>query len=206
MWPKINVTYLLLIIFFLTGCKGQAPESVAKILWPDLNDPYIQTTKNWTRKAALYSGIDTEIQVFATLKSLQWRKAYVHKYAQVYSLNQDEEKKLLIDELKAFQNETEFFLALYSTDPDRAKLEFNSPLWSVFLEIENTVPAASTAVRKVYPLEIRSLEWPYAKLKTFFPYVHKWQKTYLLRFNRIPEASGARLTLSGPVGKVSLEW
>jgi len=199
MWPKVKPAYLLALVWviLLTGCKSQTTGSVARVLWPDLNDPYVQLTKTWTRKGVIYSGIDTEIETYATLKSLDWRKAYVQKWAKVYSLSPGEEKKLLADELKAAQKETEIFLTLYSNKPEQAALKFNSPLWSVFLELGG---------KKIYPLEIRPLDWPYAKLKTFFPYVHKWQKTYILRFNQAPEASGARLTLSGPVGKVSLEW
>jgi len=202
MLPKIKPIYLLALawMLFLAGCKL---EPASKLLWPDLSDPYFQLTKKWTKRGVIYSGIDTEIEVYATLKSLEWRKAYVHKWAKVYSLSQNEERKLLADELKAAQKETEIFLAMYSNKPEQAELKFNSPLWSVFLEIES---------KKIYPLEIRPLDWPYAKLKTFFPFVHKWQKSYMLRFKKIelpqtgPSGSPIRLTLSGPVGKVSLEW
>ncbi|WP_457570536.1 hypothetical protein [Desulfovulcanus sp.] len=225
MWPKVKPAYLIALawMFLLAGCKPDTPSAITKLLWPDLNDPYIQLTKNWTRKGVIYSGIDTEIEIYATLKSLDWRKAYVHKWAQVYSLSPSEEKKLLADELRAAQNETEIFLALYSNKPEQAELKFNSPLWSVFLE------TAQAKGEKFYPLEIRPLDWPYAKLKTFFPFVHKWQKSYILRFkkldllpNRAPKPKmdrknegkstrlesvlGARLTLSGPVGEISLEW
>ena len=140
MLPKIKPIYLLALawMLFLAGCKL---EPASKLLWPDLSDSYIQLTKKWTRRDVIYSGIDTEIEIYATLKSLDWRKAYVHKWAEVYSLSQSEEKKLLADELEAAQKETEIFLALYSNKPDQAELRLNSPLWSVFLELGIFVPS-----------------------------------------------------------------
>ncbi len=190
-WGKITI--LLVLALLLAGCRGH---KAVEFFWPDLGDPYVQTTRDWTRKDALHSGLDTEIIARATYKSPEWMQAYIKKRAEVYGLTSDETEELRQNLEDSLKQETGFFLALAKGEKARGRLKFDDPLWSIFLMHED---------KKIYPLEIRESREPLAKLESFYPYVNRWQDHYVLRF---PPVNGDSfdLVMSGPLGRVELSW
>lgn len=196
MLQKINlliIVFFLSFLFMLAGCREHR---AVQFLWPELDDPYIAVTREWTRTGSVYSGIETELLVNATLKSSQWQEAYIQKKADLYSLTRKEQDDLLSNMARSSQRETEIFLSLFSPKPEQARIRFNDPLWSIFIQDQDN---------KIYPLEIRPVRKPLATLSTFYPYVRPWRQNYVLRF---PVASGDSLVMimTGPLGRVELAW
>ena len=192
-FSSISFAFLALF-FFLAGCQEQR---VAGYLWPDLDDPYMQLTEDWTRKGALHTGLETDLIAYATLKSPQWMEAYARKRAEDFALTDNEKNKLIHDLREALQKETEIFLALFRGERVRTmRLRFDDPLWSVFLVQEEN---------KIYPLEIRQSRQPLARLEAYYPYANRWQDHYELRFPQVREGP-LTLVITGPLGRIELNW
>ncbi len=189
----LSIFLLLSILVIMGGCRENR---TAQFLWPDLDDPYSEAVRKWTRKGAVYSGIETEIIVHATLKSRAWQKAYIEKKAQAYSLSIDEQAELHERLEEASQRETEVFLSVFSPKPEQAGIRLNDPLWSIFIHHED---------KKIYPLEIRPVRQPLARLQAFYPYVRQWRQNYILRFPGAVRDSLV-IIMTGPLGRVELDW
>jgi hypothetical protein len=189
----LNILLVLSFLFLLGGCLDN---KAAQFLWPDLDDPYVSVTREWTRSDSVYSGVETEIIVQATIKSRHWQKAYIQKKSEVYSLTVREQEELSTKMAVSSQRETEIFLSLFSPKSDQAGIRFNDPLWSIFIKDQD---------KKIYPLEIRPLRQPLAKTRTFYPYVQQWRQNYILRFP-IPIQDSLTLIMAGPLGRIELNW
>ena len=189
----------LLAILALSACSQDYRIKPVDLLWPDLNDPYQQTTRAWTRSQAIYSGIDAEFLATATLLSEPWRKAFAQRYAEVYSLPPAEAQAFRMDQLAAMAKHTEVILALSGPKRELTELDFRDSRWRVFILANGDQHA---------PLEIAPLDedvWPPAKLEVFFPYWKRWQHFYSLRFDILPPGP-ATLVMSGPAGRVEFQW
>ncbi len=188
-----------LALLAVSACSQVQRIKPVDLLWPDLNDPYQQTTRAWTRSQAIYSGIDTEFLATATLLAEPWRKAYVQRYAEVYSLPGDKAQAFRMDQLAAMQKHTEIILALSGPKRELTRLGYRDSKWRVFMAKDGEQHA---------PLEIAPLDgevWPPAKLKAFFPYWRRWQRFYRLRFDLLPPGPST-LVMSGPAGRVEFQW
>ncbi|NJB68043.1 hypothetical protein GGQ74_001716 [Desulfobaculum xiamenense] len=168
-------------------------------LWPDIDDPYVAACRQWSRSAALYDGINTELTATATIKARAWREAFATRYANVYGLDEAEEAKILHDQLRAHEAGTDVIVAVASRKRDITRLEPNTKNWRI-QAVQGDIAHE--------PIEIRPLKrdnWPPEKLAAFFPHHTRWQKYYIIRFE--PLASGpVRLMISGPAGKVEFDW
>lgn len=189
----LKIISLLCILLLMAGCRENR---TVQILWPDLDDSYIEITRDWTRSGAVYSGIETEIIVHATLKSREWQDAYILKRAEVYSMSLEEKEEFAMALARLYNSETEIFLSVFSPVPEHARIRFNDPLWSIFILKQD---------QKVYPLEIRPVREPLAQLRTFYPYVRQWRKNYILRFP-IESGDSLLMVMSGPLGRIELAW
>ncbi|BBD09476.1 hypothetical protein [Desulfovibrio ferrophilus] len=193
-----RIFILILAGLAMTACQ-LTEKSAQDLLWSDLNDPYVLSTKDWTRRAAVYDGVNLAFAATATAKSLDWREAFAARYADTYSQTAAEAARGLVIQRDAHAAFTEIVLALESPTLEVGKLSVRDEQWKVFaLQGEN----------KLYPQEIRRLKgkaWPDSKLGTFFPYFNRWQKFYGLRFERMAPGP-LKLVVSGPAGRVELGW
>jgi hypothetical protein len=180
------------------GCQS-TPREAATLLWPDMTDPYVQTTRRWTRSGAAYDGVNLAFSAAATLKSADWRRAFADKYAELYGQTGDEAARTLADQHAAAGRGLEIVLALAAPAGGADKLSLRGERFKVFaLSGENTL----------YPQEIRPMErdfWPQEKLAAFFPYATPWRSFYTLRFQDVPPGPLA-LIIAGPAGRVELTW
>lgn len=182
----------------LAACQA-APRDAADLLWPDLSDPYLNTTRSVTRSGASYDGVNLSFSVAATLKSGQWRRAFATRHAELYGQTEAEAGALAAAQERAAQDGTEFVLALTAPGGGADKLSSRDERFKVF---------ALSGENKLYPLEIRPMErefWPQEKLKAFFPYANRWRKFYEVRFERV-QPGPLRLVVAGPAGLVELFW
>jgi hypothetical protein len=196
MQPQTEYLKILPVLLLLVLMGGCLDNRAARFLWPDLDDPYVSVTREWTRSGSLYSGFETEIIAQATLKSRQWQQAYIQKRSEVYSLTEKEREDLSARLEDSFQRETEILLSLYSPITEQARIRFNDPLWSIFIQDQD---------KKIYPLEIRPLKQPLAKTSTFYPHIRQWSQNYILRFP-LPARDSLTLIMTGPLGVIELNW
>ncbi|WP_157493327.1 hypothetical protein [Desulfonatronovibrio magnus] len=161
-----------------------------------MDDPYIQTTREWTRSGALYSGIETDILVQATLKSKDWTQAYFRKKQAVFSPSPREIMEQEERALRDLETEITVFVSLFSPVRDHSNLRFNDPLWSIFIVQDD---------ENIYPIEIRPVRLPLARLKVFYPYVDQWHRNFNIRFPA-PAGESVLMVMTGPLGRIELEW
>ncbi|MFN2267450.1 MAG: hypothetical protein ABR542_07175, partial [Desulfonatronovibrio sp.] len=184
---------VLVLLVCLPGCRDT---KTVNFLWPELEDQYIETTRQWTRTGSIHSGFETEVIVHATYKSEDWLKAYSLKNAQVFARTAQEQEDTNKTLFRAEGKESEFFLSIYSPKNEQAKLKFNDSLWSIFV---------LEADQKVYPIEIRPVKEPLGRIQVFFPHVRQWHNNYILRF---PGELGNSFSMimTGPLGRIELDW
>ena len=193
---RLTRSLLLLLIctaFSQAGCQFR---SLPEMLWPDQHDAYFRLAEAWSRSGVVRHGLETETRVIALLKSEEWRRGYVRRYAETFALTDAEESKMLADQLRAAEADTEFVLAVSSTYPEDARLTHRLTQWRILL-LENSDQTVS-------PLEIRPMELHRSKLEAFFPDYHPWQRYYAVRFPK--KEHPIVMLFTGPKGRFQLEW
>lgn len=190
---QIILPGLAALVILLCGCSARQAEL---FLWPDSQDAYLKITEKWTAAGYIYSGLETRLIAHVTYKSPEWTRAYVRKKARVYELDPEEKQESLQIFSRHLEEETEFFVSLYSPRPEAAVLGFGNPMWKVFL---------ITDQGRKEPLGIREIHKSQLTLQPFFPYVEKWHRNYVLRFpGSSPES--VTLVLTGPQGRAEFVW
>ncbi|MFP4168846.1 MAG: hypothetical protein ACLFSY_08395 [Desulfonatronovibrionaceae bacterium] len=186
---------VLLAAFFVAACSGG--RQLESVLWPETGGEYYPVVKKWTRVDESYTGMEGQVSAVATLKTREWRRAYTREKSALFHWDEEKKERFARTMQENAKKNTEFFLAVHGSDKDHAQLEYNSQLWEVFL---NTADG-----ERVYPLGIREVETPLAEQVHFFPYVNRWKKTYTLTFPKVRE-QGVSLIITGPAGKLALNW
>jgi hypothetical protein len=171
----------------------------AALLWPDLSDPYVRLTRDWTRTAGLDAGLDGSVNAAATLESRAWREGFAKRWAHAYGLPPEEAADFLARQLLAHEQGAEIVLSLAAEPGKSARLRPDDPLWRVAVVQDGNM---------YRPLEIAPLDkdrWPAEKLGLFFPYASRWRSFYGLRFPRLA-AGPATLVVAGPLGRMEFTW
>ena len=190
---------LTVALLVLAGAGCSTVDNGAALLWPDLADPYVRLTRDWTRTAELNAGLDAALNAAATLKSRAWREGFAKRWAHAYALPPGEAADFLAEQVQAHERETEIVLSLAAERNSVAVLRPHDPLWRV------EVIQGETVFR---PLDIAPLDkdrWPAEKLGLFFPYASRWRNFYGLRFPRLA-AGPVTLVVTGPVGRMDFTW
>ncbi|MEW5772782.1 MAG: hypothetical protein AB1916_04590 [Thermodesulfobacteriota bacterium] len=196
--PAGPVLLLALLALFCAGCAPGASGGAA-LLWPDLGDPYVRLTRDWTRTAELNQGLDSSLNAAATLQSAAWREAFAKRWAHAYALTPGEAGDFLEEQRKAHARGTEIVLSLAAERSKNAVLRPDDPLWRV-------VVVQGESVHR--PLDMAPLDkdrWPAEKIGLFFPYASRWRSFYGLRFPRLADGP-ATLVVSGPLGRMEFTW
>jgi hypothetical protein len=162
---------------------------------------YESVLKRWTAEAKLYRDIEPTILVTGTYKSIDFRRAYVKKYALDYHLEPAEAAKMLADQEAITENNLEFLLAVSGPSRKERDLSSRESAWKIYLE--------GDSIGRLKPFEIRLVNKKTARLEGYFPYISHWAQVYEIRF-LAPEgklASGRLdLVLTGILGTVRLVY
>ncbi|NCC23871.1 MAG: hypothetical protein EOM25_01535 [Deltaproteobacteria bacterium] len=185
---------MVLLVLFSSACTWH---EVERTLWPEVHDDYFQVTEEWTRTDAIYSGLDTELKVRATLTSWPWREAYVQRRAAMYRLTSREQADLLDEQRRAAESGIDILIATSSSFPENRKIEYAGDLWKVFL--------LDGQGRKIFPLEIRDASWNTQQLRRFIPHYTQWQKFLWVRFP-VQTEDTLHMVITGPLGQLVFEW
>ncbi|SDB13809.1 hypothetical protein SAMN05660653_00681 [Desulfonatronum thiosulfatophilum] len=193
---RLTRSLILLLLICVVSQAGCRFRSLPEMLWPDQHDSYFQLTEAWSRSGVVRHGLESETRVVALLKSEEWRRGYVQRYAETFALTDAEAEKMLADQLRAAGEETEFVLAVASTYPEDARLTHRLTQWRILL-LENSDQTVS-------PLEIRPMETHRSKLEAFYPEYHPWQRYYTVRFPK--KDRPLVMVFTGPKGQTQLTW
>jgi hypothetical protein len=161
----------------------------------------------WTRHGKLVQDIGTAVEIWATFKSVDFRQAYVARYAKIYDLAEGERESLEKSQLETSRAVYEIHLVAQSTN-DRW-IDFASKLSPWRLTLLDGTGA------ELAPTTVKAERLPDAYEGEFFPSRTPYSHTYTLRFVR-PEGAGDAfvgppsgrliLRLASPVGKVEVTW
>lgn len=159
----------------------------------------------WTRHGKSVQDIGTVLEVWATLKSWDFRQAYIAKYAKVYDLPEGEREALTKSQHDQVQAVYEVHLVAQSTNERWNDLGNRNSPWRITLLDGTGAELAPTSVKVERLPDIYETE--------FFPSRTPFSKTYTVRFVRpdgdtfVGPASGRLiLRLASPAGKVEVVW
>ncbi|MDX2021645.1 MAG: hypothetical protein SF187_15485 [Deltaproteobacteria bacterium] len=195
----------------LAGCRTGQPVLV------DFGDrsrhflpsDYPAIFNRWTRHARFVSANEgTVIEMWGTLKSWEFREAYVERYAETYALSGDEKSALMASELKKSRAVYEFHLTVQTSDYRSNDLEKRDSAWRLSL-VDGTGD-------ELFPSEVEFLRLPIPYEETFFPEKTSFSRAYTATFEHEKPDQGSAfggaatgeltLRVRGPLGGVELTW
>jgi hypothetical protein len=159
----------------------------------------------WTRHDYVLKDADKAIEVWATLKSWDFREAYIERYASVYGLSDADRETLRKGQLDSLHRYYEFHVTSQSSEFKWNDFEKSSTAWVITL-----VDALGHELH-AEPIKLQKL--PDAYEREFFPSRTPFTKTYSVRFpakidGQFAGAQSGALTLRfmSPVGHIDLVW
>ena len=191
------------------GCATSRPPAVdfSEASKTYRSEDYKAVFEAWTRHAKMVEEIGTVMEIWATLKSWDFRQAYLAKYAKVYDLA-DGERDQLAKSLKETAHAVyEIHLVAQSTNDRWNDFDRRTSPWRITL-LDGTGAELAPASIKVEKL-------PEVYENEFFPTHTLFSRTYTLKFV-LPEGSGESFTgpasgrmilrIASPIGKVEVVW
>jgi hypothetical protein len=196
---------------FGSGCRSGQPVLVdfSETTRAFLASDYPDVLGRWTRHERLVSANEgTIIEMWGTLKSWEFREAYVEKYAQVYALSPAEKSALLASELKKSKSGYEMHLTVQTSDYRANDLDKRESPWRLSL-VDGTGD-------ELFKNDIEALRLPISYEEVFFPEKTSFSRAYTVVFDRESIPGGAQfggsatgeiaLRVRGPLGGVELTW
>lgn len=188
----------LLLAMTLTGCATSPEHSVegVNLITEDQYDELIQ--KNSAQKE-IYSGLYNTLNVRATLLRPSTNQGVVQKNARLYQWNKSKYDEEVLKSQQKAQQETEIFVSFFTPEKKHDDLHKNKTLWKIFLDVNGKRYEGKAAKIKLLTTEIQA----------FYPEHNTFSTPYLVSFG-VPanslEKSDAKLTLTGPITSVSLDF
>ena len=170
-------------------------------------DDYRAVHDAWTRHAKLVQDVGTVMEIWATLKSWDFRQAYIAKYAKAYDLPEAERETLAKSQHDMARSAYEIHLVAQSTTDRWNDLDRRNSPWRITL-LDGTgaeLTPASVKIEKV----------PEIYESEFFPDRTPFSRSYALRFVRAdgggdsfvgPDSGRLILRIASPMGKVEVAW
>jgi hypothetical protein len=201
------------LAFTVTGCYSSKTHVSSR---EAINTPadsagvpdYYDVLSKWSRSDKLFKRLDARLHINATLKSVEFRRAYAEEYAHRYRFDDDKLAVLLKNELASHKAYNEFFISTYTPRDSWNDFAEKDSIWQLYL--------VDGEGRRAEPAEIEELDSSDVLLNEFFPYIDPWSKVYLVRFPRydtsgtipIGDRESAKLTLVivGIKAKGALIW
>ncbi len=169
---------------------------------PHLEGAYGRTLARWTRKAALYSGLETRAFARLVYLSPELIAAQAREISQMRAELPDQAAETL-ERLRKDDAHPTFFAIVYV--PDKTANDWNAPnpAWRI---------ALNNGFGEHAPERVERLERPFtAELRALYPYLDEYSVAYVLHF---PDAHGpdgseptdAQLVVAGALGKMEFRW
>ncbi len=169
---------------------------------------YERVREDWTRHAKVISDAGTVIEVWAVLKSWDFRQAYIESYGETYGLSEADRDQLRQTQMDAAKATFEFHVAVQTTTHRWNDLEKKDSPWKVTL--------MDGAGSELLPNSIQAQKLPELYETQFFPSRTAFTRTYLIKFSRkVGEGerpfAGAKsgqlaLRIVSPVARTEVVW
>ena len=180
---------------------------------PDLEGDYGMALRKWTRKVALYSGLETRAFVRMVYLSPDFVDAQAKELTRMRAELPDKAAQTLA-KMREDYRQPSFFAVVYI--PDKTANDWNEPnsVWRLALNM---------GLGEQPPEKITRFEVPFnAELRALYPYLDEYSTAYLLRFPD-PEAAASgpgtvrpaaeqftpsevQLIAAGALGKMVFRW
>lgn len=184
--------FLLLLFLGVGGCTSKYVDGGA------VEADYKKGVKEWSGEAELYELFKTRILARATYKSLDYRRAFVDYYSEVYLLNPEQKEEMWERHQQAWERTEEFFLEVFTPNFHLNNLEEPQPFWRVFIE--------DSFGDRHKPIRVESMTEPREYIETFYPYVSQWSRFYTVYFPKLPRGGAMKLILTSSVGRVEIPF
>lgn len=200
-FPAVFFT-ILAIAVAVTGCskKGVRPEADH----PD----YMKTLDAQTRSVKIYSGLDSVLYLTATYKTMDFRRAYVERYADGYQLGESYRAALMEREREESDKYNEIFFTAYTPNARWNDFDAQNSVWRLYLEDSDG--------NRLIPVSVRKINGNEPLLREFFPYFDLWSSAYVVRFPKYSETGTEpipgdktaflRFVVTGVPGNGAVEW
>lgn len=169
---------------------------------------YPDVYERWTRHAKVVHDVDSALEVWATYKSIDFREAFVARYAEAYSLADEDRERLRSAQRDAAASDYEFLVQSQSANYRWNDLEKKTSPWRVSLR--------DGRGSELVPDSVKVEKLPDMFERVFYPAKTPFTKTYTVRFSRGAgdregTFSGERtglitLRFASPMGNADLSW
>ena len=168
---------------------------------------YTKVQERWTRKAQIFDGLSSIAFMAATLKTWDWRQAYLARSANTYALTTAEQTELTAAQRALQGRYHEVFLSVSMTPRRWNDLDKPRSRWKIAL--------VNDAGEELMPARIERMKIRTPEMATFFPFHDAFSEAYLLRFDKVlpggkplisPETRKVTLRLAGAPGRAEAHW
>jgi hypothetical protein len=167
---------------------------------PDLEGEYGKALALWTRRVALYAGLETRGFCRVVYLSPEFVDAQAKKIAEMRAEHPDEAARTR-EKLLAETGTPTVFAVFYT--PDRQSNDWNDKdsVWRIALD---------EGKGEFAPERIRRFERPFnADMRALWPYVDDYSVAYEIHFPAQaapPDPTQARLIVAGALGRMAFTW
>ncbi|MEZ4268098.1 MAG: hypothetical protein R3F39_17165 [Myxococcota bacterium] len=165
---------------------------------------YEKTRRRWTKRVETYESFESRLFVKATLKTADFRAAYVDGYGTIFALDQATRAGLLEGELAEDAKEHVVIISSFANSLDWEDLDPKAGIWDVRLE--------NDAGRALRPTQMKRLDESNPTWKRLFPYLEFHDRLYEVHFAKNPSAPLVKagepihLIIAGAPAQVKLTW
>lgn len=192
---KKSIFLFLGIALIFCGCQSTPVPS-----YTASDEDQIQSAfdKN-SQSKEVYSGLYNSVTVSGTILRSEVIRARANKRAQLFLWNEETYKQELAKDLEKIATESQVFISFYTPEKKHDDLQKNQTLWKIFLDVNGKRYEGKAQKIKLLTTEVASL----------YPIHNRFSTPYILSFS-LPvkeiDMAPARLTITGPVGSVSLDF
>lgn len=204
MQPESNIRRFFTPLFstgilcvLLAGCASTPENPHFKTMeTSEVHDIIAENTHN----KKIYNGFMNTMDVSGTLQNEAVGRALLDQGARIYQWDagQYADEKSKAESFRA--SKTEFFLSFFVPERKWDDLQkTKTTKWKIFLDVDG----------KRYEGEAKRWKANLSEVQSFYPHHTRWSTAYKLTFavpTRIAESSIAKLTITGPVGVIQLDF
>ncbi|MCB9565187.1 MAG: hypothetical protein H6709_14680 [Kofleriaceae bacterium] len=199
-----RIAGLALIVALVAAC-ARTPRPVSLTgAWPAQGGDYKRVTRAWTRAASIRAEYQLVAKIHATLKSPEWRAAWLARRVRTGSLGAQAQADLERREHDADAAAVEVEIILVTWDRRENDLERGDrSVWRLWL--------VDADGNEIPPIEVKRDKRPENIIRSEFPSFGDFSQAYVARFPRTdrifgPGVDSVALRLSSTRGGVQLIW
>jgi hypothetical protein len=191
----------LLLALLLASCAGAPPPVDLGAAWPQTAPDYRTAHQRWTRRGGHSDDWTRIVDVAATLKSPEWRAAWVRERARRQRLGPEAEAELAARERAEAGRHIEIELLVATARGDWNDLrKGKDSMWRVALVLGDG--------REIAPTAVREDRRPRGEIAAYFPDLQPFYNAYTVTFPPLIDEGTRQVTLkiASAVGAVELAW